>query len=83
MIIMNPPLHQHPPPPPGHPEHKPPHIMEKKSLVKSLLISTIVAIVFYFILNYYQVPLAGAVPATVALWTGLVVILGKLLMEHP
>jgi len=74
---------EHPPLPPHHePGHVPPHIRERGALMKSLIVSTIVVVVFYLILNYFNVPLGGSVPASVALWTGLVVILSKLLMKH-
>ncbi len=67
---------EHPPPPHGH---KPPHVREKSALAKSLLLSLIIAAIFFVIMNYFSVPLGGSVPASVALWTGLVVILSKLL----
>lgn len=69
--------------PPHPPNHKPPHVRERTSLVKSLIISTGIAIIFYFIMDYLNVPLGGSVPASVALWTGLVAILTKLLAKHP
>ena len=69
--------------PPHPPNHKLPHVRERTSLIKSLIISTVVTVIFYLILNYFNVPLGGSVPASVALWTGLVVILAKLLTKHP
>lgn len=60
-------------PPPPHPLH-PPHKREKFNLIYSAIISLIIAAIFFYALNVYGVPLAGAVPAAVALWVGLVAI---------
>ncbi len=74
---------EHLPPPPLPHGHKPPHVRERSTLMKSLILSTIITVVFYLVLDYFNVPLGGSVPASVALWTGLVVILAKLLTKHP
>lgn len=74
---------EHPPPLPHPPHGSPPHVRERGALIKSLVISTVITAAFYLVLNYFNVPAGGSVPASVALWTGLVVILAKLLTKHP
>lgn len=73
---------KHGPPKPPHPlgpKHRPPHLTWRGGFLVSIIVSVVVAAIFYYVLHIYEVPLAGAVPASVALWVGLVTITYKLL----